>query len=296
MKKPILTYATLSFQLLCAFLLVVCVFGCREEEEEIPAICLIDPTREDCPNYDRCFFNVAIETAEWDMVDTSGNAFSVDSTIAFVMDTAWNLRAATMFRPRFVDERAIYRWQIGLDPRIWETSHLTPPQGFFREFEGAIDVTLEIEQPDTEGCLTDEEAIKSFTKTVYFRDVLGSEYPGLGTYLGQFTDRAGNPVGEERELAMVMDGDDVSFNIYLQGITFPEPCGLINEEGIELAGSLYQYVSKIVRQSYECTPAIRPIVLVDLDRETATQLTVRIWHDDVDTGERVFRQFVGERV
>jgi hypothetical protein len=296
MKKPTLTSATLSFQLLCAFLLVVCVFGCREEEEEIPAICLIDPTREDCPNYDRCFFNVAIETAEWDMVDTSGNASSVDSTIAFVMDTAWNLSAATMFRPRFVDERAIYRWQVGLDPRIWETSHLTPPQGFFREFEGAIDVTLEIEQPDTEGCLTDEEAIKSFTKTVYFRDLVGSEVPTLGTYRGQFADGNGNPVGDERELTIELDGSGAAFKISLQGLIFPGQCSLVNEQGFELFGSLYQHVSSIVGRDSDCIRAIRPIVLVDLDRETATQLTVRIWHDDVDTGERVFRQFVGERV
>jgi hypothetical protein len=230
------------------------------------------------------------------MVDSSRSNFT-DTMIAFVMDTAWNLRARTMFRPRFVNERAIYRWQIGSDPRIYETSHLTPPQGFFREFEGAIEVTLEIEQPDTEGCLTDEEAIKSFTKTVHFKDVVGSEYPILGTYQGQFTDENETLIEDNVELSVELDGSGYLFNLVLQGIVLPgEICTAVNENGIKLYGSLYQSTSAIKSRYGDCFRDIRPIILFDLDRETATQLTVDVWYDDPDTGQRLYKQFRGERV
>jgi hypothetical protein len=55
-------------------------------------------------------------------------------------------------------------------------------------------------------------------------------------------------------------------------------------------------VSRIVLQSFDCPPAVRPVVLVNLDRETATQLTVDVWYDDPDTGQRLYKQFRGERV
>lgn len=271
-------------------------FGCGEDDDNaLPAYCIDNPNLwPDCPNYDPCFRVVPVISAEWDMVDT--NHIRTDSAIAFVIDTAWNQRVAPTFRPRVIQDRVIYRWQLGTDPRIYETAFFTPPQGFFSNYEGPIDVTLEVEQLDTVGCLTLAETIKSVTKTVHFIDRRGSDFPVLGQYRGNYEDADGNVIQEGVEMEMNLIGDDFLFNLHLFGADLPGDCNYINETGIPFTGSFYQMVSRIRVVSTQCPMSIRPVLLLDLDPQTATQLTVDIWYDDPDTEERVYKKFVGERI
>lgn len=270
--------------------------GCGEDDDNaLPAYCIDNPDLwPECPNYDPCFRVVPVVSAEWDMVDSIFPAG--DSAIAFVMDTAWNQRAATHFRPRVIQERVVYRWQLGTDPRVYETAILSPPQGFFGNFEGSMDVTLEVEQLDTAGCLTLEETIKSTTKAVHFIDRRGSDFPVIGQYRGHYEDANANVIEDEIELEMSLVGDDAFFNLHLFGTDLPGNCNFANENGIPFTGSFYQMISRVISEYTQCRLSIEPVLLLRLDPQTATQLTVDIWYDDPDTGERKYKKFVGERI
>ncbi|MEM6398480.1 MAG: hypothetical protein AAF741_19175 [Bacteroidota bacterium] len=264
----------------------------------IPQYCLDRPDLyPTCPNYDPCFFVLPIEDAEWDMVDS--NASRVDSAIAFVIDTTWSRRSSRLyFRPRTVYPNAIYRWQLGTDPRIWEVRDFNPGQGFFNGFEGPIEVQLEIIQPDTAGCLMATEATKTFSKTIHLVDFPGWEvyrYPVVGSYTGQYFDDTGSPISDIAELA-IQTGEGTDYNIYLTGAELQFECNLFGDPGVRLSGNLYQQVSTITGQSSVCYDTYRPVILTSLDQENGRELTIDFWHTDPETNERIYRQFIGQKV
>lgn len=247
-----------------------------------------------CPNYDRCYDILPIPSAEWNMVDSIESW--ADSSLAFILDTTNNLRSSLMFRPNFVHERAEYRWQIGQDPRIWESSHFVPPQGFFRDFTGALDVTLEIRQPNTNDCITESESFATFTKTVYFAERSGLEFPILGDYAGLYGDPQNNFSLEKVEISIVPKGpDNFIYGYRVRGLAFPIECSTIEQDGFSITGSSNNAVSTIKQQNRSCYNVIRPVYLLKLDPETYNTLTIDFWYDDPDSGERLYRQFVGQR-
>lgn len=160
---------------LFALLLTLTCFSCRDDDEQ-PCIDAFNP---DCPNYDPCLSAMPARADNIAIIDSVSSVWA-DRAVGVLRDTLG--RGSTVyFRPKQEQENASYEWQIGSDVRLF---HERVVEIDFIGFTGDVEIRLVTTLDDTNSCLLEEERIDTSFYPLYVDDLLASDLPINGIFLG----------------------------------------------------------------------------------------------------------------
>ncbi|MEL7376720.1 MAG: hypothetical protein AAFN65_07170 [Bacteroidota bacterium] len=269
------------------------VMGCQSDDDMgISDYCLENAGDPNCPNYDPCF-EVFPADSEFEAIDSF--FIGSDTSVGVVLgDTIANGSGFIFFRTARNNPRTTYSWQVGQDPREFTDPKLNL---LFDEFEGTIDVNLEVSVPNTNGCLVGSELTSSSSKTYTFVELgLFDEWLVSGQYRGTLKE-GGNTIDGDLLLTMTgRDQDDPLNGFRLFGMPIPTNCNNLENDGIPFFIGYSHMVSRISYEyrDGEC-PSRRLALIGRLTPGDQNEITIDYWLNN-DNGKRIKRTFVGRRI